>query len=1065
MRLRNAVDDAVTGRGRLTLIVGEAGIGKTALAAEVAGYAAGCGMRVLWATCWDGDGAPPYWPWVQVLRGHEAGHGHHSMFGSDTTDIARIMPESAGQATVLGDGGRERFVLFDAVASLLVGAARARPLLVILDDLQWADVPSLLLLNFLAGQVMTAPLMVTGTFRDEEVSPDDQRGRLLAQARGNGEVVALTGLAAVDVERLMGSVAGMRPHPGLAADMLRCTGGNPFFVREVTQLLVSRGGLAGSAASMGGIPDGVRQAVTQRLARLPQACVSILTVAAVAGQETDRDMLARVAGGEINVLTERLDEAVRARVLAAPPGPAGPYRFAHDLFRETLYDALAPGVRAELHLHCARALQESQADGSAVHAAELAHHLLLAAVGLPSAADLGEEAVRYGIQAAEEATARLAYEDAIGHIQRQMDLLGPAGLLREPGRMELLLCRAEALRCAGNMAAAREDYRQAVDLARRSPQPTQVCRAALGVHALGVESGSSRAACVELLEEALDRLGDEDSAWKARVLACLARELFLSRVQERTRAAWLSAAAVEIARRVGDDATLAVCLLASYDTIWLPGTAQRRRAIATEMGVVARRAGDRAFEAEACLLRASAGLELGNPAAVLDLDEFTRLGMAVGQPRYTYLVLTRRVTQAIMAGRFAEAEGLTAEAAVLAERIGEPDAWNVQTRQLWELRSSQGRRVETEARLHTVPLAQLRYWYDALLGLVLLERGEQAVALRMIGAAVQTRPEQLPFSSYVLLAQWADMGEAAAAAGLREACQRYYDDLRPYSGTAVVTAAAVGFDGAVDHYLGVLAMALGRLDDAVRHLEHAAVMHERLSAWPWLARTRYELAMVLAARGLPADHDRVGALLDEVRQAADEFGMPGLRRRVDEISLAPENVFRRDGDGWHISYSGKEIRLRDVKGLGDIAILLAAQGRAVTAATLAAGVHAPAAAGFDADPVLDQQAQQQYRTRLAELDADIDDAQAQHDLARESALSDERMFLLRELAAAVGLGHRDRRLGDDRERARKAVAGRIKDALGRIQAAHPALGDHLSQAISTGNLCTYQPTCLTRWRC
>ena len=631
--------------------------------------------------------------------------------------------------------------------------------------------------------------------------------------------------------------------------------------------------------------------------------------------------------------------------------------------------------------------------------------------------------------------------------------------------MELLLCRAEALRCAGNMAAAREDYRQAVDLARRSPQPTQLCRAALGVHALGVESGSSRAACVELLEEALDRLGDEDSAWKARVLACLARELFLSRVQERTRAAWLSAAAVEIARRVGDDATLAVCLLASYDTIWLPGTAQRRRAIATEMGVVARRAGDRAFEAEACLLRASAGLELGNPAAVLDLDEFTRLGMAVGQPRYTYLVLTRRVTQAIMAGRFAEAEGLTAEAAVLAERIGEPDAWNVQSRQLWELRSSQGRRVETEARLHTVPLAQLRYWYDALLGLVLLERGEQAVALRMIGAAVQTRPEQLPFSSYVLLAQWADMGEAAAAAGLREACQRYYDDLRPYSGTAVVTAAAVGFDGAVDHYLGVLAMALGRLDDAVRHLEHAAVMHERLSAWPWLARTRYELAMVLAARGLPADHDRVGALLDEVRQAADEFGMPGLRRRVDEISLAPENVFRRDGDGWHISYSGKEIRLRDVKGLGDIAILLAAQGRAVPAATLAAGVHAPAAAGFDADPVLDQQAQQQYRTRLAELDADIDDAQAQHDLARESALSDERMFLLRELAAAVGLGHRDRRLGDDRERARKAVAGRIKDALGRIQAAHPALGDHLSQAISTGNLCTYQPTCLTRWRC
>jgi tetratricopeptide (TPR) repeat protein len=291
-------------------------------------------------------------------------------------------------------------------------------------------------------------------------------------------------------------------------------------------------------------------------------------------------------------------------------------------------------------------------------------------------------------------------------------------------------------------------------------------------------------------------------------------------VHERDRAAHLSAAAVETARRVGDDAALAVCLLAGHDTIWLPGTALRRRAIATEMGAVARRAGDRAFEAEACLLRASAGLELGDPAAIAELDEFVRLGETVGQPRFTYLVLTRRVAQAIMVGRFAEAEDLAAEAAALAERIGEPDAWNVQTRQLWQLRSAQGRRAEAEGQLRTAGLPHLKYWYDGLLGLILLERGERAVALRAIGSAVQTRPELLAFS-YVLLAQWAEMGEAAAAAGLVEACQRYYDALRPHSGTAVVTAAAVGFDGAVDHHLGVLAAALGRLDSAVQHLERA----------------------------------------------------------------------------------------------------------------------------------------------------------------------------------------------------------------------------------------------------
>ena len=251
-----------------------------------------------------------------------------------------------------------------------------------------------------------------------------------------------------------------------------------------------------------------------------------------------------------------------------------------------------------------------------------------------------------------------------------------------------------------------------------------------------------------------------------------------------------------------------MCLLAGHDTIWLPGTAARRRAIAVEMATVARRCGDAAFEAEAWLLRASAGLELADPTALTDLDEFIRLGMAVGQPHYTYLALTRRANLAIMAGRFADAELLVAEAGELGTAIGEPDVWNVQTRLVWELRSAQGRRADAEEQLRTCSLAQLRYWYEALVGLALLERGERAEALRAIGPAVQTRPEQLAVP-YVRAAQWAELGEAAAAAGLPEACQRFYDALRPYAGTAVVIAAAVGFGGAVDHHLGVLAAARG----------------------------------------------------------------------------------------------------------------------------------------------------------------------------------------------------------------------------------------------------------------
>jgi hypothetical protein len=456
-------------------------------------------------------------------------------------------------------------------------------------------------------------------------------------------------------------------------------------------------------------------------------------------------------------------------------------------------------------------------------------------------------------------------------------------------------------------------------------------------------------------------------------------------------------------------------------------------------------------------------LELGDPAGVVDLEEFCGLGEAVAQPRFLYLAWTRRVALATMAGRFADAEHHLADAAELAERIGEPDAWNVRTRHLWELRTAQGRRAETEDQLRGVRLPHLRYWYDALLGLVLLERGETAQAMRVIGSAVLTRPEHLAFS-YVLLLQWSEMGEAAAAARLTEPCQRYYDAMLPFAGTAAITAAAVGFNGSVDHHLGVLALALGRAEDAVRHLTAAATMHERLSAWPWLARTYCELAAALITRGRPTDRDRVSELLADARQLDAEFNLPAVQRRVNELTLAPANIVRRDGDGWHLAYLGIEIRLRDVKGLADIATLVRAQGQAVPATVLAAGVSAAAIPRFDADPVLDRQAQRQYRHRLAELDTELTDTAQPGHLDSDHALSNERAFLARELAAAVGLGQRDRKLGDDRERARKAVTGRIKDALGRIAAVHPALAEHLTGAISTGNLCAYRPAQPTRWQ-
>lgn len=1093
-RLRAAVDAARAGRGGLVLVAGEPGIGKTALVARAVGPAPdGPDVPVLWATCWDGAGAPAYWPWVQVIRGHAQTCDRPALqvqLGAGAAEVARLADEVAeltGErpAAVGSDPDRSRFRLFDAVSSFLVRAAADRPLCVVLDDLQWADVPSLRLLGFLAARLPASSLLVIGCYRDIEIGPGHPLRALLGEAGRGGELVELAGLDLSEVTRLITDVSGVNPGPGLAEQVYARTAGNPFFVREVTRLLASRDGLNQAGGGRAGIPDGVREVVEQRLARLPQAVTTLLSVAAVAGQQVSAAVLARAAQLTTATVLELTDKAVQARVLAAPAAGLGPFRFGHDLFREILYHGLPPSARASLHLRVGVALEELRGTGADIGAAELAHHFLHAATGADGGADRGSDvavagtaagdsgvldagvadvAVGYCIAAAEQAAGRLAYEDAAGHYQRALDRLGMTGLLRPGTRLELLLGLGSARRAAGDTLGAREDFRLAADVARRSRHGPGLARAVLGTVGLGLESGTSPEQPVALLEEALTALDSGEEDLRAQVMAGLARVVYHSFAGAGTRVDKLSGAALDLARRGGTGATLAVCLLARHDALWYPGTAPERRALATEMGQVARRAADPERAAEASLLRATAALELGERQFFEDLQEFTGLATALRQPRWTYLALTRRATLATLTGHLDDAGQLIAQAGVLGEEIGEPDRVNVATRQLWELRSAQGRRPEMEATLRAFPGQQIREWLSGQLALALLARGERDGALEVLAPVLAQPPE---FTRDILF-RWFELGEAAAALGLPELCARCYDALLPHAGTAVVTAAAVAFSGAVDHHLGVLAAALGRADAAIGHFERAAEMHERLGARPWLARTRAEWAAALRARARTADLDRAAGLLAAARDAAAAMGMPQVVARADELTAAPAGGFRRDGEVWTLSYGGTEVRLKDAKGLADIAVLLGAQGREVPATTLlrapGAGGLPPAGARFGADPMLDTAARERYRARLADLDETLEEADRSNDPERGAAAQSERDFLIRELTAAVGLGGRARGLGDDAERARKAVTARIRDSLARIAAAHPALGQHLRESITTGLFCRYAPARPTSWR-
>ena len=402
-------------------------------------------------------------------------------------------------------------------------------------------------------------------------------------------------------------------------------------------------------------------------------------------------------------------------------------------------------------------------------------------------------------------------------------------VLEEPaqaGRTGLLL-EWRARRRAGDLAGSRQASLQATE--RPGERPTRgLARAALSLQAVGTRSWPSLVhELVPVLEEAAAALGDQDTPLRARVLASLARELAWNGM-DLARASRLADAAIVTARRTGDRATLASCLVAQHNAGWGPRNAADRLALAGRIAELAGRE-DPELLAEARLLAATDLLELADPRFQRELAEFLRLAADLGQPRLRYAALARRAAQALLAGRLDQAERLTAEAADLGREIGEPDVADVEQAQLWELRSLQGRRSELLPQVRAVfgdDSPHGRY----LLAMTLLERGDRGEAEAAAGPLLDlAAPPVFPADrNWTPSATFAS--ELAATFGTRAACEWLYHALLPYAADAAVVGAAIVFRGAVAHYLGLLAAALDRSEEARAHFEHAVAVHERLGA-------------------------------------------------------------------------------------------------------------------------------------------------------------------------------------------------------------------------------------------
>lgn len=637
--LTDALSASLEGEGRLVLLCGETGIGKTRLAEQLARIAQWRGAAVLWGTGFEDQGAPPYWPWVQIVRRCADLDSPLARIDLATMELTDLLPEPP-QASLSGPDAADpqgmRFRLFDGVTSLLGELARTRPLVLVLDDLHWVDKPSLLLLEFLSRELHGRRILVLACYRSPDLPGDAPLGEHLEQLAHLGVSVNLTGLDEAASRRLIEETAEIPVSDGVAVLVRDRTSGNPLFLREVVRLLHAQGRLApgagtGLAPLLPALPRTVREVIDRRIARLSPGCARMLARGSVIGSEIDLELLTAVAGSSGTELTVLLDEAVQAGALVGARGAVTRYRFTHPLLREALYSDLPASERARLHNEVGEVI-ETKSDDTSERVSALAHHFYLA-----SPVCGPEKALGYAGVAARHALSMLAYEEAAEHFEHALEMHSQLdGELSE--RAELLLELGDARMRAGDWPASTKACERAAASARRRGDAEQLARAALGLGAglTGFEVNLEEPSQLPLLEEARAKLRG-DSPLRARVLARLSVASTLTRRAEDR--AELSQEAIAIARRVGDPEALAYALSSYCDASAGPEHTQERLALASEMVELARRSGSRETELLGRRFRLVALLELGYIAGVdAEIQAFARVADALRQPLYRWYV-------------------------------------------------------------------------------------------------------------------------------------------------------------------------------------------------------------------------------------------------------------------------------------------------------------------------------------------------------------------------------------------------------------------------------------------
>ncbi len=886
-----ALDSSMTAGPRVVFLAGEPGIGKTTLASDLAQRAHDEGSTVLYGRC-DEDLGVPYQPFVESL-GDLLLHA-----GPDLLDVleprqvgalSRLLPTIRAELTdtdsPLADRDAERYLLFGAVASLLGELASTAPVLLVLDDLHWADKTTVLLLRHLLSSLDGASILVVVTYRDNELTSEHPLDEALEAIADDPHVerLDLRGLDDGGVVALLESMAGHDMDDDgltLAHSVFVETGGNPFFCAEVLRHLAATDAIrqvdgrwvAVRDLADIGLPESVREVIGQRIRLLGEPALQVLTIASVLGRDFDVSMLVRAStGSDEPTVRAVVALALDAEILTSVDGSATRCTFSHALFQHTLYDELSASRRARVHRRIGELLEDDHGEDAGDRIGELARHWVAA-----TRSTSAEKAIHYARQAGESALGSLAPHEAVRWFRQALDVIDGEDSGDPDVRLDVLIGLGDAQRQAGDPEYRATLLGAGAQASTREDTTRLVAATLANQRGMVSVIGAIDPERIAMLERALAAVGDGDSEERAVLLASLAAELTLTKDRARLQA--LSAEAEAMARRLDDELVLLRVLNVMFLCRWVPDELEPNLARCAEAVALAEHLGDpverlRATTNQLQIMKSS--IDRGQIDA--DMAVADSLAGEIGQPYMTWQVRYLRCVVELLSGDVELGDRLAGEALEIGSDSGQPDAFVIYGANLINIRFHQDRLDEilpliAQSAEDNPGLPTFR----AALAMALCECGRPDEA-RPILAAAAAEDFHLDAYDYVWLTTTTLWAETAASLRDVDASAVLFERLSPYEAQGVTTGAS--FSGMVGSYLARLAAALGRHQEALDLFRRADERLEAIGSPFWRARNQVQWAEMLLAIDADDGHLQAKALLTEALAIAATHRCPGLLRR------------------------------------------------------------------------------------------------------------------------------------------------------------------------------------------